>query len=54
MESNNALSGFAAKMKFQVVAEELVADAADTVQCEAISEQAKGLWNHMFSGESLQ
>ena len=33
LESNDALSGLATKMKFQVSAEELVAVATDAVQC---------------------
>lgn len=39
MESDNALTGFASKIKFQMVGEELVAVTTYTVQ--AIPEQAK-------------
>ena len=53
MESNDGLSGFTTKMKFQVMAEVLVAVAAHAVQREAISEEPKGPRNHVFGGKRL-
>ena len=39
--SDDALAGFAGKMKFQMIGEELIAFAAYAVQGQAIAEPAK-------------
>jgi hypothetical protein len=40
-------------MKFQVGGEELITFPAYAVQCEAILEKAKGLWDNVFGGKRL-
>ena len=51
--SNDALSCFARKMKFQVVAEELVTVHTHTMEGETVLEASKGLRDYVFRGESL-
>ena len=41
-------------MKLQLVAEKLVAVAADAVQRQATPEETKGPWNHMLGGKGLR
>ncbi len=54
MESDDALSGFASKMKFQMVAEKLIAVATYAVQRQPFPESAECAWNHVFGWIGLR